>query len=148
MCQPASCSPVLNLSSHHSLQCVTPSRPDMTDMHSQSQHDYVSVHFAGQENGNYNNSKQWRRTSCWRVSKLCLWAAFKSVFPSSCGFPLVFCFLQCWLWLQLLVSIPDTWQIIFQSEKRMHNLLLTVMLISSCASNELFSTLSFMLMRL
>uniref|UniRef100_A0A3Q1HVR1 alpha-1,2-Mannosidase n=1 Tax=Anabas testudineus TaxID=64144 RepID=A0A3Q1HVR1_ANATE len=38
-------------------------------MHPQSRQDYVSVSFAGQGNGGYNNSKQWRRKSCWRKWK-------------------------------------------------------------------------------
>lgn len=40
----------------------------VTDMHSPLRQDYVSIHFAGQGSGSYNNSKQWRRQSCWRVS--------------------------------------------------------------------------------
>ncbi|XP_040898823.1 endoplasmic reticulum mannosyl-oligosaccharide 1,2-alpha-mannosidase-like [Toxotes jaculatrix] len=36
-------------------------------MHPPSRQGYVSISFAGQ--GSYNNSKQWRRQSCWRKWK-------------------------------------------------------------------------------
>ncbi|KAK9523268.1 hypothetical protein VZT92_019670 [Zoarces viviparus] len=35
-------------------------------MHPPSRQDYTSVSVAGQGGGSYNNSKQWRRQSCWR----------------------------------------------------------------------------------
>ncbi|XP_051278267.1 mannosidase, alpha, class 1B, member 1b [Dicentrarchus labrax] len=35
-------------------------------MHPPSRQDYVSISFAGQGSEGYNNSKQWRRQSCWR----------------------------------------------------------------------------------
>ncbi|XP_029367289.1 mannosidase, alpha, class 1B, member 1b [Echeneis naucrates] len=38
-------------------------------MHPPSHRDYVSVSLSGQETGSYNNSKQWRRQSCWRKWK-------------------------------------------------------------------------------
>ncbi|KAL7391188.1 hypothetical protein ABVT39_005664 [Epinephelus coioides] len=38
-------------------------------MHSQPRQDYISINFAGQGSGNYNNGKQWRRQSCWRKWK-------------------------------------------------------------------------------
>uniref|UniRef100_A0A3P8T0W7 alpha-1,2-Mannosidase n=1 Tax=Amphiprion percula TaxID=161767 RepID=A0A3P8T0W7_AMPPE len=38
-------------------------------MHLSSRQDYVSISFAGQGSGSYNNSKQWRRQSCWRKWK-------------------------------------------------------------------------------
>ncbi|XP_040012119.1 mannosidase, alpha, class 1B, member 1b [Xiphias gladius] len=38
-------------------------------MHPPSRQDYVSISFAGQGSGSYNNSKQWRRQSCWRKWK-------------------------------------------------------------------------------
>ncbi|KAM4607313.1 mannosidase, alpha, class 1B, member 1b [Polymixia lowei] len=38
-------------------------------MHPPSRKDYVSVTFTEQRSGNYNNSKQWRRQSCWRKWK-------------------------------------------------------------------------------
>nr|XP_019957933.1 PREDICTED: endoplasmic reticulum mannosyl-oligosaccharide 1,2-alpha-mannosidase [Paralichthys olivaceus] len=38
-------------------------------MHPPSRQDYVSVSLAGQGSGGYNNSKQWRRQSCWRKWK-------------------------------------------------------------------------------
>lgn len=44
----------------------------LTDMHPPPRQDYVSISLAGQGSGSYNNSKQWRRQSCWRVSESCL----------------------------------------------------------------------------
>ncbi|XP_031734149.1 mannosidase, alpha, class 1B, member 1b isoform X2 [Anarrhichthys ocellatus] len=38
----------------------------VTDMHPPARQDYTSVSVAGQGGGSYNNSKQWRRQSCWR----------------------------------------------------------------------------------
>ncbi|XP_018524563.1 mannosidase, alpha, class 1B, member 1b isoform X2 [Lates calcarifer] len=38
-------------------------------MHPGSRQGYVSISFVGQGSGNYNNSKQWRRQSCWRKWK-------------------------------------------------------------------------------
>ncbi|XP_039658585.1 mannosidase, alpha, class 1B, member 1b isoform X2 [Perca fluviatilis] len=38
-------------------------------MHPPSRQDYISINFAGQGSGSYNNSKQWRRQSCWRKWK-------------------------------------------------------------------------------
>uniref|UniRef100_A0A667X3G9 alpha-1,2-Mannosidase n=1 Tax=Myripristis murdjan TaxID=586833 RepID=A0A667X3G9_9TELE len=38
-------------------------------MHPPSRKDFVSVTFAEQGSGSYNNSKQWRRQSCWRKWK-------------------------------------------------------------------------------
>ncbi|XP_032367838.1 mannosidase, alpha, class 1B, member 1b isoform X2 [Etheostoma spectabile] len=38
-------------------------------MHPPSRQDYISISFAGQGSGSYNNSKQWRRQSCWRKWK-------------------------------------------------------------------------------
>lgn len=38
-------------------------------MHLSSLQDYVSISFPGQGGGSYNNSKQWRRQSCWRKWK-------------------------------------------------------------------------------
>ncbi|XP_071399969.1 mannosidase, alpha, class 1B, member 1b [Centroberyx affinis] len=38
-------------------------------MHPPSRKDFVSVTFAEQGSGNYNNGKQWRRQSCWRKWK-------------------------------------------------------------------------------
>ncbi|CAJ1068688.1 endoplasmic reticulum mannosyl-oligosaccharide 1%2C2-alpha-mannosidase-like [Xyrichtys novacula] len=38
-------------------------------MHPPPRHDYVSVNFAEKGGGGYNNSKQWRRQSCWRKWK-------------------------------------------------------------------------------
>uniref|UniRef100_UPI0037E91FAC mannosidase, alpha, class 1B, member 1b n=1 Tax=Semicossyphus pulcher TaxID=241346 RepID=UPI0037E91FAC len=38
-------------------------------MHPPSQKDYVSISFAEKGGGGYNNSKQWRRQSCWRKWK-------------------------------------------------------------------------------
>ncbi|XP_029999418.1 mannosidase, alpha, class 1B, member 1b [Sphaeramia orbicularis] len=38
-------------------------------MHPPSRQDYVSITLAGQGSGIYNNSKQWRRQSCWRKWK-------------------------------------------------------------------------------
>ncbi|XP_076586396.1 mannosidase, alpha, class 1B, member 1b isoform X1 [Chaetodon auriga] len=38
-------------------------------MHTPPRQDYVSINFAGQRSGSYNNSKQWRRQSCWRKWK-------------------------------------------------------------------------------
>ncbi|TMS03491.1 hypothetical protein E3U43_000380 [Larimichthys crocea] len=35
-------------------------------MHPPPRQDYVSISLAGQGSGSYNNSKQWRRQSCWR----------------------------------------------------------------------------------
>uniref|UniRef100_A0A672Z792 Uncharacterized protein n=1 Tax=Sphaeramia orbicularis TaxID=375764 RepID=A0A672Z792_9TELE len=40
----------------------------VADMHPPSRQDYVSITLAGQGSGIYNNSKQWRRQSCWRVN--------------------------------------------------------------------------------
>ncbi|XP_054876493.1 mannosidase, alpha, class 1B, member 1b isoform X1 [Poeciliopsis prolifica] len=38
-------------------------------MHAPSRPDYVSIHFTGQQTGNYKNGKQWRRQSYWRKWK-------------------------------------------------------------------------------
>ncbi|XP_074525945.1 mannosidase, alpha, class 1B, member 1b [Halichoeres trimaculatus] len=38
-------------------------------MHSPPRQDYVSISFAEKGGGGYNNSKQWRRQSCWRKWK-------------------------------------------------------------------------------
>uniref|UniRef100_A0A673ZDB8 alpha-1,2-Mannosidase n=1 Tax=Salmo trutta TaxID=8032 RepID=A0A673ZDB8_SALTR len=38
-------------------------------MHPPSRKDFVSLTLTGQGSGNYNNSKQWRRQSCWRKWK-------------------------------------------------------------------------------
>ncbi|XP_008283380.1 mannosidase, alpha, class 1B, member 1b [Stegastes partitus] len=38
-------------------------------MHLSSRQDYVSISFPGQGSESYNNSKQWRRQSCWRKWK-------------------------------------------------------------------------------
>ncbi|XP_074493233.1 mannosidase, alpha, class 1B, member 1b [Sebastes fasciatus] len=38
-------------------------------MHPPSRKDYISISFAGQGSEGYNNSKQWRRQSCWRKWK-------------------------------------------------------------------------------
>ncbi|XP_047447663.1 mannosidase, alpha, class 1B, member 1b [Mugil cephalus] len=38
-------------------------------MHPSSRQDYVSISFTGHGSGSYNNSKQWRRRSCWRKWK-------------------------------------------------------------------------------
>ncbi|XP_053277830.1 mannosidase, alpha, class 1B, member 1b isoform X2 [Pleuronectes platessa] len=38
-------------------------------MHPPSRQDYVSLSLAGQGSGGYNNSKHWRRQSCWRKWK-------------------------------------------------------------------------------
>lgn len=38
-------------------------------MHPPSRQDYVAITLAGQRSGSYNNSKQWRRQSCWRKWK-------------------------------------------------------------------------------
>ncbi|XP_051806649.1 endoplasmic reticulum mannosyl-oligosaccharide 1,2-alpha-mannosidase-like [Acanthochromis polyacanthus] len=38
-------------------------------MHLSSRPDYVTISFPGQGSGSYNNSKQWRRQSCWRKWK-------------------------------------------------------------------------------
>ncbi|GLD73127.1 endoplasmic reticulum mannosyl-oligosaccharide 1,2-alpha-mannosidase isoform X1 [Lates japonicus] len=43
-------------------------RAVFTDMHPASRQGYVSISFVGQGSGNYNNSKQWRRQSCWRAA--------------------------------------------------------------------------------
>ncbi|XP_070992984.1 endoplasmic reticulum mannosyl-oligosaccharide 1,2-alpha-mannosidase-like isoform X1 [Oncorhynchus clarkii lewisi] len=40
------------------------------DMNPPSRTDFVSLTLTGQESGIYNNSKQWRRQSCWRKWKL------------------------------------------------------------------------------
>lgn len=47
-----------------------------TDMIPPSRQDYISINFSGQGSGSYNNSKQWRRQSCWRVSNGQLWTFF------------------------------------------------------------------------
>ncbi|XP_041718241.2 endoplasmic reticulum mannosyl-oligosaccharide 1,2-alpha-mannosidase-like isoform X2 [Coregonus clupeaformis] len=39
------------------------------DMHPPSTKDFVSLTLTGHASGNYNNSKQWRRQSCWRKWK-------------------------------------------------------------------------------
>lgn len=54
----------------------------VTDMHPPSRQDYVSISFAGQGSGVYNNSKQWRRQSCWRVSD---WVACKGPHITYCS---------------------------------------------------------------
>ncbi|XP_042278451.1 mannosidase, alpha, class 1B, member 1b isoform X1 [Thunnus maccoyii] len=41
----------------------------VADMHTPSRQGYVSITLAGQGGGSYNNSKQWRRQSCWRKWK-------------------------------------------------------------------------------
>lgn len=85
----------------------------VTDMYPPSRQDYVSIRFAQQGSGSYNNSKQWRRQSCWRVSKLHLWAAHKGVFPFSSGFTSLLCptfssysfscsYLPTYLWKKIL----------------------------------------------
>ncbi|XP_034027212.1 endoplasmic reticulum mannosyl-oligosaccharide 1,2-alpha-mannosidase-like [Thalassophryne amazonica] len=38
-------------------------------MHGSSRQDFVSISFDGQGSSSYNNSKQWRRQSCWRKWK-------------------------------------------------------------------------------
>ncbi|XP_029295365.1 mannosidase, alpha, class 1B, member 1b isoform X2 [Cottoperca gobio] len=38
-------------------------------MHPPSRQEYISISFAGQGSGSYNNSKHWRRQSCWRKWK-------------------------------------------------------------------------------
>ncbi|XP_054466748.1 mannosidase, alpha, class 1B, member 1b isoform X2 [Anoplopoma fimbria] len=38
-------------------------------MHPPSRQDYISISVSGQGGGRYNNSKQWRRQSCWRKWK-------------------------------------------------------------------------------
>lgn len=47
-----------------------------TDMIPPSRQDYISINFSGQGSGSYNNSKQWRRQSCWRVNNGQLWIFF------------------------------------------------------------------------
>lgn len=48
-----------------------------TDMIPPSRPDYLALNLSGQESGSYNNSKQWRRQSCWRVSNGQLWTFFR-----------------------------------------------------------------------
>lgn len=57
----------LHFSSHYYETCLFV-QGFATDMLPPARQDYVSISFTGQASGSYNNGKQWRRQSCWRVS--------------------------------------------------------------------------------